>query len=243
MASAQEVTCERDGAPTLLTCVQCATPVCTQCLVRTPVGMKCEKCADPGAHRGRSSTNGLLRTLVPLGVILLVAGTLLLPRLLSGNGKEEPQDLIRMDPRAAENPSRYARFGQEARDGDLAFIASGMDCSATSIQAGGVTRTAQGRFCFVTVDVRNTGREPATLVEKNQTVLDKLNRRFEPDAAATAAHPANAGRDLTSLVINPGNQVHAVLVYDMPTDVDPVVASFHAGATGPGAFVGLMPPS
>ncbi|MDQ4098639.1 MAG: DUF4352 domain-containing protein, partial [Actinomycetota bacterium] len=135
-----------------------------------------------------------------------------------------------------------ARIGQEARDGDLAFTVQRLDCGATEIGAGGGVRTAQGRFCVVDLDVKNFGRSPATFLGRLQMVLDGQSRRFEPDPTATEAHPGNAGRDLTSVVVNPGNELKGVLVYDVPDGVVPVVAALRVSPRGPGTYVNLEPP-
>ena len=39
----QALKCERHGEATRLTCVECGTPICPKCAVRTDVGLKCEK--------------------------------------------------------------------------------------------------------------------------------------------------------------------------------------------------------
>lgn len=246
VGSGEEVRCTRDGVATGLTCVQCRTPICPQCLVRTPVGMKCADCgAKPGRRSGKGGLGSRARTLAPVAAAVLVAGAIFVPKMLAGGGQtESKRDILRgPDPQAAQYPSRFARLGQEARDGDLAFVVDDLSCGATQMQGSAGTRTALGRFCFLTIDARNTGRLPANLVEKLQTVLDAQQRRFEPDPNATAAHPANADVDLTSLVVNPGNQVHGVLVYDVPPDVTPTYASLRAGPNGPGALVALVKPS
>lgn len=40
-------TCEAHGEATRITCVDCGTPLCPRCMVRTEVGHKCEDCASP----------------------------------------------------------------------------------------------------------------------------------------------------------------------------------------------------
>lgn len=46
----QTVRCERHGEATRLTCVDCETPICPKCSVRTEVGLKCEPCAKPAVE-------------------------------------------------------------------------------------------------------------------------------------------------------------------------------------------------
>lgn len=49
MNAEQPLRCEAHQAETRLTCAQCATPICTQCMVRTDVGLRCRQCAAPAA--------------------------------------------------------------------------------------------------------------------------------------------------------------------------------------------------
>ena len=249
MTTGGELTCERDRAATRLTCVQCAVPICPQCLVRTPVGLKCPHC---GAQR--TSTSELRRKQATWAVPAVIAFVLLavfgLPRLFSSkttseNSGSTANPLAQTIPTAPsvagpELRARYVRIGQEARDGDLAFTISSMDCGATQVTGGPSVRTAQGHFCFVKLDIKNFGRGPATFLGQSQTVLDEQSRRFQPDPTATAAYPDNAGRDLTRAVVNPGNELSGVLVFDVPADVTPVVASLRAGP-GPGTYINLAP--
>lgn len=39
--------CERHSNETRVTCPDCGTPICPQCMVDTPVGVKCPSCAAP----------------------------------------------------------------------------------------------------------------------------------------------------------------------------------------------------
>lgn len=238
-----EVTCERDQTPTRLTCVECKVPICPQCLVRTPVGMKCERC---GAEPGAATFRGQRRQtrLIALAVTVVVAGVLLfLPRLFASDDPAEPVtgDPLANAPPNAQGPARFAGVGQEARDGDLSFTVTSIDCGPTEI-AGNTTRIAQGKFCLLALTLRNVGRGPIRFAGPAQMLQDGQSRRFGPDTAATAAHPANAGRDFLALTVNPGNEVSGVLVFDVATDVMPTVATLRAGPGGPGALVMLQPP-
>jgi len=76
---------------TLLTCVTCGTPICPDCMVETPVGMKCPDCGHlplPAVYRisaGRlalamgvaaaiGALAGVLALVVRVGFLLLLAG-------------------------------------------------------------------------------------------------------------------------------------------------------------------------
>ncbi len=235
----QELICEKDGISTRLTCVQCAKPICPLCLVRTPVGMKCAVCgAEPGAllHRRKP----LWMRLAPLGVVVLVALVIALPKVIGASNSTPPDTA---DPIAG-NPNRqppvgFGAIGTEVLDVNLAFTVASVDCGATQVTGGPSTRTAQGKYCFLTLTLRNVGRTPVTFQGRAQMLQDTQQRLFGPDTAATAAHPANAGRDMLAPVVNPGNELKGVLVFDVPTDVNLVGVALRAGPTGRGAFVKL----
>ncbi len=86
----QALKCERHGEATRLTCVQCGTPICPKCAVRTDVGLKCE--ADAKGAELSKETLALLRpSRMPVylglaGIGVLVA--LVLFGLTRGGGEE-----------------------------------------------------------------------------------------------------------------------------------------------------------
>ncbi|MFP5319185.1 MAG: DUF4352 domain-containing protein [Acidimicrobiia bacterium] len=239
--------CAEHGAATRLTCVQCRTPICPGCLVRTPVGMKCLKCGDkPGrpVHEDVARRPQRAGWLVPLAVVAALALGVGLPRLLSSGGGEPVPDAEALAG-GAPDPSgraRQAQLGGEARDADLAFVVNAVDCGAREVPlAGGGVRVAQGQYCLVALDVRNVSRDPATFTGRGQLLVDSADRRFELDVLATVGHPANDGRDLLQTAINPGNQLSGVLVFDVPHDVRLRSVALQADQAGPGAIVWLGP--
>jgi hypothetical protein len=233
-----ELTCEQDKAPTRLTCTQCASPICPQCFVRTPVGLKCPACGQDGRReaappRGRP-------WVVPLVVGVVLAAVIGLPRLFSDGPASESQaepPVPDAAASAAEGPARLAVMGEEALDGGAAFTATSFECGGTEIGSGAGLRRAQGHYCLLAVTVRNVGRAPVRLVGPTQTLIDGQSRRYAIDERATAAHPANLGRDPVSTIINPSNELQAVFVFDVPPDVDPVYANLRASPQGPGATI------
>lgn len=236
-------TCLEHAAVTRLTCVKCRTPICPKCLVRTPVGMKCMTCGDKpgGLVEAEPVSRRRVSPLVPLVVAAVVALAIALPRLLSSGGESSPPDTepigIVADP---SGPARRAMLGQEVRDGDLAFGVEEVECGLERLplESGGV-REAQGQYCAVKIDVVNTGRNPATFPARSQLLVDTAQRRFELDVFATIGYAANGGRDVLQPVINPGNQLEAVLVFDVPHDVRLAAVALRAGEGGPGAMLWL----
>jgi hypothetical protein len=238
-AQQPQLMCERDGNSTRLTCVQCATPICPSCLVRTPVGMKCAVCgAEPGALLRRRKP--LWMRLAPMGVVALVVLVVALPRIVGGSdtSSDTTADALAGNPRP-QPPANFGLAGQEVIDGSLAFTVTSIECGATQVTGGPSTRTAQGKFCFLAVTLRNVGRSPITFQGRAQMLQDSQQRTFGPDTSATAAHPGNAGRDMLAPVVNPGNELVGVLVFDVPSEVSLVGVSLRSGPTGRGAFVKL----
>lgn len=232
-----ELVCEQDGESTRLTCVQCKKAICPKCLIRTPVGMKCLTCGTGGVRARRS------RGTLVLGAVVaaIVLAALIVPRLLSGSSDDVGVDAAPRVP-DPEVPARFARIGMEARDGDLAFTVTTFECGPTQLEGGSPPRVALGKFCLMAIDIRNNGRSPVNFIARAQMLQDAQTRSFGPDMAATTAHPGNAGRDLGTVVINPGNALQGVIVFDVPPDAEPAFATFRAAAQGRGAFVSLTPP-
>ena len=83
MEPATELRCTRHDKPTRITCVTCDTPICPECAIRTPVGLKCpDHATKPPAPR--SSKFGAVV------VILGVAGILGFFQLARTTGRGEP---------------------------------------------------------------------------------------------------------------------------------------------------------
>lgn len=82
--------CERHGEATRLTCVDCGRPICPKCMVRTEVGLKCERCSEPAATpvKAKLVANRRPLILVAGGVVILAAVVLILA--LGSGSDDEP---------------------------------------------------------------------------------------------------------------------------------------------------------
>ncbi len=222
-----DLRCEQDDAATRLTCSSCDDPVCPRCFVRTPVGFKCRSClgAAGAPPPARSAPSWAVATLVGVvGALALVGWRLL------GAGDQSPADL------SARYPGRSARdverpfLGEPGNDGSLTFTATGFECDSGS--DGAVEeRIPQGRFCTLALTVRNTGTQPETFVAAEQLLVDAESRSYRPDPDGASA----------TRVVNPGNELTATLIFDVPPEVTPGQAELHRVARSPGVRVLLRP--
>ncbi|HEX2770895.1 MAG TPA: DUF4352 domain-containing protein, partial [Micromonosporaceae bacterium] len=111
---------------------------------------------------------------------------------------------------------RTVGLNETARDGNLEFRVAGIQCNVPRVGDQYVSQVAVGQFCLVDVTVRNAGDRPATFDDSLQRAYGPGDRQYGVDQ--TAGMIVNAAQPLFMAPINPGNQVSAVLVYDIPTD-------------------------
>ena len=204
--------CELDGVPTRLRCAECETPICPACQVRTAVGFKCRDCAGVAlAARSRRPTPLLLGGVVIL--LLAVAVVLLRP------GSRTTVDPVGT-PAVADSapPTAQAMIGEEARDGQLAFVVDDFGCG-TKAEPG-----AAGKLCTLRLTVRNISGSPALLLGRFQYLVDGARRTYGADDALS--RPQNGNRSLSEMTVNPDVVVPLVLLYDLPDTVEPVEAQF-----------------
>lgn len=215
-----ELKCEKHHTPTQLTCAQCGKPSCTKCLVWTEVGQKCRTCVPNKGGSDRSSI------VVPA---LIVA--VLLVAVLAALGVFSGKDKVAA-PENRNVPSQPG-IGQPARDGALTFVVTKFDCGATEVGEGQRIKKALGRYCVLEFKASNTGTQPASYVAPMQFLLDAQRRRFAPDSLATSLYlNATSGSPPSSVQqLNPGAEVEASLIYDVPTGVNPELAELHGGNT------------
>ncbi len=237
--AAGDLTCERDGVATQLTCVGCDAPICPKCLMRTPVGMKCRNCA--GAERSA----GERRSRLP--VVAGVVAVVLLPVLVwlafgrpeatsPDRGANAGLDLV--------NTASESRVGQEVRSGTFSFTVTRVECVGQEVGAPPDTRTAQGRFCPLHMSLRNVGDQPATYVGSTQIVSDASAKRYNPGVMDAGPLPpplvtTSGDKEITDVRLNPGSEVDGVLIFDMPVAARPAEFEFHSGPRTIGVKVRL----
>jgi len=167
--------------------------------------------------------------LATVAVVLAAAAALVGLRLFADDGEPLVDDSARysgLSPRDIERPF----LGERAPDGPLEFTATAFDCAGAgeSTPAG---RLPQGRYCTLALTVENTGTQPETFVAARQFLVDAESRRYQPDDDP----------ELASRVVNPGNELRATLVFDVPESVTPDEAELHRSGRSSGVRILLRP--
>lgn len=117
------------------------------------------------------------------------------------------------------------------RDGKFEFRVSRFGCGPRTLGNGPRAPRAAGKFCLVTMHVRNIGRVPQTFDANAQLLYAVGGARNQVDGASTLL----AGSKLLLVRINPANSVSGTLVYDVPTSFRPASLELHDSQASRGA--------
>jgi hypothetical protein len=137
---------------------------------------------------------------------------------------------------AAPPKEKAAGIGDPVRDGKLEFTVTKVKCGVAQVGSEFLNEKAQGQFCLVTLKVHNTGNAPRTLSDSNQVGYAGKNR-YSPNT--TAGIYANDQNNAFLNEINPGNEVTAVIVFDVPRSVKLSKLVLHDSAFSGGVDVTL----
>jgi len=157
----------------------------------------------------------------------------------SGSDGQDGSDSISGAPVARSPATSGPRAGrtryQPVRDGKFEFRVIRFGCGARTLGAGTSAIRAQGKFCLLTMQVRNIGREPRKIDADAQYLYAVGGTRNQVNAGATL----RAGSKLLLARINPGNSVSGTLVYDVPTSFRPLAVELHDSPLSRGARLSL----
>lgn len=224
--------CERDGVATQLTCAGCGAAICPNCLVRTPVGMKCPDCTGESARGGRGG--GRVPVAVVAAAVAVVALALLAWLAVGRSGSAADHASATNAGLDLVNTASESRVGQEVRSGPFSFVVTRVDCVGQEVGTPPSTRVAQGRFCLLHLNLRNVGDQPEAYSGSDQLVADASARRYSPGTMAAGPPPpplvTGAGEtEITDVRLNPGSEIDGVLIFDMPVAAKPAEFEFHPG--------------
>jgi hypothetical protein len=132
--------------------------------------------------------------------------------------------------------TRRVKIGQAVSDGKLEFVVQNVDCGRVTVGDGFfLTKTAQGQFCLVSVSVKNISNETRTLDRTDQTAVSDSGVKYADDTEAELY--VNQDTQTVLNGINPGNQVAAVLVFDIAKGAKINRLDFHDSASNDGVIV------
>lgn len=137
----------------------------------------------------------------------------------------------------SEGNQAAAGIGDPVRDGQFEFVVDEVTCGVSEVGDDLLGAQAQGQFCLVTVSVRNIGDEPRTFSDSNQKAFDADGNELGADS--TAGLYANDHADALFTDINPGNDITAVIVFDIPRDGELARLRLHDSPFSGGVEVSL----
>jgi hypothetical protein len=116
-------------------------------------------------------------------------------------------------------------FGDAIRDGQFEFTVTKVDCSRTTVGLEHIKRTAEGRFCIISLTVRNIGDDSKYFVGQAQTAYDRSGTAYETDELAGLY--ANRGVEAFVQKLGPGDKTTGKLVFDVPKKTDLTALELH----------------
>ncbi len=178
----------------------------------------------------RAITLDVLLVLSVLGILFGCDSDAPTPATDAG-ATESPEPEATLDPVPQEIEQESPGLGEEARDGDLTFVVTGVGDGPADFGT-----EPDGRFVFVTATVTNHGDGPRSLRGGDQILIDAHGRRTNADAEAVAY--LDEARSLLE-EINPGDSLTGVVVFDIPVDALPAGVELHESASSDGVTVPL----
>ena len=146
--------------------------------------------------------------------LLLTAGCVTLVALIGAAANTLAAGLSSTAGPATRADAVAGRMHRTVADGRFEFAVTGMRCGIRQVGSKRLGQRARGRFCLVTVTVRNAGPRARTLDAAWQTGYAPDGRAYpsEPGAAMFVGGPGPTVLES----IGPGEQVHGALVFDVP---------------------------
>jgi hypothetical protein len=157
-------------------------------------------------------------------------------------GSKEPAAAAVTSPPAKTTPARPGSrpppgIGDAVRDGKFEFVVSRVDCSPTSIGPERLKRTAKGRYCVVSLSVRNIADGAQYFLGRAQKAFDAAGTAYGNDEIAGIY----ANRDTLTFLrkLDPGERVAGELVFDVPKPVRLTTLELHDSLLSDGVEVTL----
>ncbi|MEG8180798.1 DUF4352 domain-containing protein [Nocardia terpenica] len=130
--------------------------------------------------------------------------------------------------------SQPAAAGSQVRDGKFAFQVTRIDPPTSSVGDTILNKDAQGEYVPIHVTVTNIGDVAQSYFGSNQKLIDDQGREYSNDTEAEILVNKDASAD-----INPGNQLNAIIFFDVPKGTVPAAVEFHDSAFSGGVRVAL----
>ncbi|MEV4279647.1 DUF4352 domain-containing protein [Actinoplanes xinjiangensis] len=115
--------------------------------------------------------------------------------------------------------------GEAVRDGKFEFAVTRVDCSRTTVVLDRLKTTADGKFCVVSLTVRNVGDGAKYFVGQAQKAYDAAGAEYGSDELAGLY--ANRGVEAFVRRIGPGETATGKLVFDVPKKADLITLELH----------------
>jgi hypothetical protein len=134
--------------------------------------------------------------------------------------------------------------GDPVRDGKFEFTVTKVDCSRSKVGNEYLNKKAQGKFCQISLTVKNIGDEAQTFDGSSQKAMDAKGTEFSNDGAAEMY--ANQDNSTFLNEINPGNQTKGKVIFDVPRSTTLTSLELHDSPFSGGVTVALSrahPPS
>lgn len=121
------------------------------------------------------------------------------------------------EPQADAGKAPSAKLGTLVRDGKFEFTASKLTCGVKSVGGQYLNEKAQGQFCILDLNVKNIGEEPQMFSESAQKAFSGATK-YASSGGAAIVYATEKGLDSSNWLkeINPGNQMKAVVIFDIP---------------------------
>jgi hypothetical protein len=183
------------------------------------------------------------RPVLPVGALVLVlglvAGLALLFLLTAGTQslRGEETAAAAATPSKASPEKHQPGIGEPVRDGKFEFVVSKVDCSKTTLGVEHLARTAEGKFCVLSLSVRNIAGAPQYFLGSAQKVTDAAGAEFGDDELAGLY--VNGSSQTFLRKIGPGEKVAGKIVFDVPRTTTPAAVQLHDSFLSGGVDVAL----
>ena len=129
------------------------------------------------------------------------------------------------------------KLNRPVRDGKFEFVVRKVDYSRSTVGLEHLKRTADGKYCVLSLTIRNIADRPQLFLGRVQKAFDAAGTEFTTDEAADLF--ANGDAQTFLRKIDPGHQVTGKIVFDIPKKTKLTTVELHDSYFSHGTRVAL----